>query len=94
MNAPGSPARNEKLQEAVEHARTGDWERAHEIAQDHEGDAIANWIHAVCHRMEGDLANARYWYARCRRELRESVDPADELLEIRAALSASRSPRG
>ena len=94
MNAPGSPALNEKLQQAVEQARTGDWERAHEIAQDHEGDAIANWIHAVCHRMEGDLANARYWYARCRRERRESVAPEAELVEIRAALSASRNPRG
>ena len=94
MNAPGSPALNEKLQQAVEQARTGDWERAHEIAQDHEDDAIANWIHAVCHRMEGDLASARYWYARCRRELRETVSPADELLEIRAALSASHNPRG
>lgn len=74
------------LREAVDLALSGDWQAAHLIAQDHEEDARANWIHAVCHRMEGDLANARYWYRRCRRELREATSTHDELLEIRAAL--------
>jgi hypothetical protein len=79
-----------RLREAVALALAGDWQAAHLIAQDHEGDAIANWIHAVVHRLEGDLSNARYWYRRCGRELREDVSTEAELREIEAALSASR----
>jgi hypothetical protein len=77
-----------KLLQAVERGLQGDWEGAHVVAQDHEGDAIADWIHAVAHRMEGDLGNARYWYRRCRRPLREDVSPEAELREIRDALLA------
>jgi len=44
-------------------AAKGDWNRAHEIAQSEDG-ADAAWVHAYLHRLEGDLANARYWYAR------------------------------
>jgi hypothetical protein len=39
----------------------GDWERAHEIAQDVSGSDGA-WVHAYLHRKEGDLGNAGYWY--------------------------------
>jgi hypothetical protein len=75
-----------KLIEAVDLGLGGSWEGAHLIAQDHEGNEYADWIHAVAHRMEGDLANARYWYGRCRRTLRENVSTESELLEIRRAL--------
>ncbi|MDJ0638234.1 MAG: hypothetical protein QNJ20_05330 [Paracoccaceae bacterium] len=37
------------------------WERAHEIAQAHEGDHVFDAIHAFCHRIEGDTHNAAYW---------------------------------
>lgn len=76
-----------KLLDAVERAMTGDWQTAHAIVQEHEEDAIANWIHAVCHRMEGDVSNARYWYGRIRREYREEVSTEAELREIQAALA-------
>ena len=76
-----------KLLEAVDLALGGDWQGAHLIAQDHEGHEIANWIHAIAHRMEGDLDNARYWYQRCNRQLREDTSVQDELQEIRAALT-------
>jgi hypothetical protein len=56
------------------------------IVQEHEESDLANWIHAVCHRMEGDVSNARYWYRRIRREYREDLPAADELREIQAAL--------
>jgi hypothetical protein len=72
----------------VETALRGDWQAAHLVAQDHEDEPLANWLHAVVHRMEGDLPNASYWYGRCRRALREDVSTADELREILAALSA------
>lgn len=75
-----------RLLAAVDQALGGDWQAAHVIAQDHEGDALADWIHAVVHRMEGDLGNAGYWYRRCGRRLREGVSTDSELREIRAAL--------
>jgi len=75
-----------RLLEAVEKALGGDWQAAHVIVQDHEEGAIAAWIHAVVHRMEGDLGTARYWYRRCGRALRESVPTDAELREIRAEL--------
>ena len=77
---------NETLTAAVDLALQGDWQGAHLVAQDHEGDEFANWLHAVAHRMEGDLANARYWYGRCGRRLREDVPVEAELRELRAAL--------
>ena len=40
----------------------GDWERAHGLVMDEAGVDCA-WVHAYLHRREGDLANARYWYA-------------------------------
>lgn len=76
----------DELREAVRLALDGDWQAAHEIAQKYEHDEDACWLHAVVHRIEGDLDNARYWYGRCRRELREQVTPESELREIAAAL--------
>jgi hypothetical protein len=81
------PESKAELLRAVELALGGDWEAAHRIAQEREDDPVANWIHAVVHRMEGDPANARYWYGRCGRKLRDEVSTEAELREIRAALS-------
>ena len=41
----------------------GDWDKAHELAQQ-DGGADGDWVHAYLHRKEGDASNARYWYAR------------------------------
>ena len=41
----------------------GEWDAAHQIAQDLE-DSDGSWIHAYLHRKEGDLGNAGYWYRR------------------------------
>src|ERR1700688_338953 len=40
----------------------GDWDAAHGLVMD-EGGKDCAWVHAYLHRAEGDLANARYWYA-------------------------------
>ena len=40
-----------------------DWDGAHRLVQDDPSPEAA-WIHAHLHRVEGDLGNARYWYAR------------------------------
>jgi hypothetical protein len=48
---------------AIEAALEGDWETSHNIVQVY-NDPIANWIHAVLHKIEGDESNSKYWYAR------------------------------
>ena len=42
------------------------WQRAHDLAQQHEGDVAYDRLHALLHRIEGDEANAAYWYHRAR----------------------------
>jgi hypothetical protein len=52
----------------------GDWQRAHEVAQDDEGPE-SSWVHAYLHRKEGDLDNAGYWYRRAQKTVcREPFD--------------------
>ena len=48
------------------HDGKGDWDKAHECAQEQE-DAEGSWVHAYLHRKEGDHSNARYWYAQAQR---------------------------
>jgi len=74
------------LAQALRLAEHGEWKGAHAIVQRDEEDPLSCWIHAVLHRQEGDLMNARYWYARCGRRLRKGLTPEAELKEIRAAL--------
>ena len=42
-------------------AANGGWDEAHKLVQDEAG-ALAAWVHAYLHRVEGDLGNAGYWY--------------------------------
>ena len=42
------------------------WDKAHSIVMDEGGKACA-WVHAYLHRVEGDLANAGYWYGQAQR---------------------------
>jgi hypothetical protein len=58
---PTPPAGLSPAVEALWHARHGDWDRAHKIAQDIPGPEGA-WVHAYLHRREGDESNAAYWY--------------------------------
>ena len=79
--------RKEDLIEAVDAALGGDWETAHEVAQRHEGDAVADWLHAVLHKIDGENDNSRYWYARVAHTFDEYADPRVELAAIRASMS-------
>ncbi|HEY0906556.1 MAG TPA: hypothetical protein VGE17_05095 [Methylophilus sp.] len=75
-----------QLLQAVTHALAGEWQAAHEIAQDG-SDPIAHWIHAVLHKMEGDAWNSRYWYARTAgHHYEDYADPVAELCQIRSLL--------
>ena len=76
-----------RLLQAVDLALRGDWQAAHLIAQDHEGERLANWIQAVVHRMEGDIGNAQYWYGRCDRGSIKPQPTEAELRQIRDELN-------
>lgn len=56
------------LLQALWYEAKGDWEQAHNLAQDvHTPDG--SWIHAYLHRIEGDISNAEYWYHRANRKM-------------------------
>jgi len=66
----------------------GNWEYAHDSAQQDEGPA-GSWVHAYLHRKEGDASNAEYWYARAgKAPARGSLE--QEWQEITAFLLGSR----
>lgn len=70
LSQTNPPAVNELLK-ALWFEGKGDWESAHNIAQDiHNNDG--SWIHAYLHRVEGDLGNASYWYSRANRKMPSS----------------------
>ncbi|GAB3414256.1 hypothetical protein [Niabella aquatica] len=52
------------LQTALWHAAKGEWDAAHDIAQQYEGQKEFDRLHAYLHRVEGDNWNAAYWYKR------------------------------
>ncbi len=52
--------------QALWHAKKGNWHEAHEIAQEIHT-PMGSWIHALLHLIEGDIGNARYWYAKARK---------------------------
>ena len=84
MNAPKS-----ELLRAMEFALAGRWDAAHEVVQKYEDDATAGWIHAVLHKLEGDLGNARYWYRRADRMDHVADEARAELAAIKAELNTA-----
>ena len=74
---------------AIQAARKGEFDLAHQIVQG-EPDDLSARIHAWLHRREGDLSNARYWYARAsHREPELSLE--EELDALERVVSAGRS---
>lgn len=63
--------------EALWHAKKGNWNEAHEIAQDIHT-PMGSWIHALLHLIEGDTGNAGYWYAKARKPARGRNDIDNE----------------
>ena len=72
---------------AIDLALAGDWNGAHEIAQQDEADPTSCWIHAVLHKIEGDIGNSRYWYRRAGQSYESYPDAQTELTAIKAALT-------
>ena len=51
------------------------WEKAHQLCQQDEGERSHDLVHALCHWIEGDVANRDYWYRRIKNWNRaESID--------------------
>ena len=71
--------------EALWWAEKGDWNRAHALINEAEGQDEP-WVHAHLHRVEGDLMNARYWYGEAGRALAKNSLEAERDQIIRALL--------
>ena len=62
------------LLRALWHDARGEWDAAHQLAQEVD-DVDGAWVHAYLHRKEGDASNAAYWYRRAGKAIaRESLD--------------------
>ena len=64
--------------------KKGDWDAAHDIAQDIET-PVGSWLHALLHLIEGDLGNARYWFTEAGRPVKKPSQ-IDELWDEIAAV--------
>lgn len=62
LSAAGPPGKLNLALTALWWDAKGDWKKAHEHAQQDEGNPTCDWVHAYLHRKEGDASNARYWY--------------------------------
>lgn len=79
---------NDELLRAIDLALANDWDAAHQLVQEYENDANAAWIHAVLHKIEGDLGNAGYWYRRAGQMKHVDDEPRAELAAIKAELQS------
>ncbi len=68
-------------------AGKGEWNRAHGCVQQDEGEPGCDLVHAHLHRLEGDLANAGYWYRRAGRAP-ATISPDEEWAATAAELLA------
>ncbi len=46
------------------HLLNDDLAASHPLSQQHEGEPLADYWHAIIHRREGDYGNSRYWLGR------------------------------
>jgi hypothetical protein len=76
------------LLQAIDLARNDQWDAAHRIVQKYDSDPTAAWIHAVLHKIEGDLANSRYWYRRAGKMECVDQEPMAELSSIKARIES------
>ena len=72
-----------ELISAIDLALAKRWDESHTIVQRYEDDATASWIHAVLHKIEGDMGNSRYWYRRAGKMECVDLEPYAELRDIR-----------
>ncbi len=61
---PSRPARTRDLVTGLVLCWHDHYDASHDCCQAHEGDADADYLHAILHRREGDAGNAGYWFRR------------------------------
>ena len=71
---------------AIDGALAGRWDDAHAIVQRDEADEHAAFVHGLLHEIEGDRANAAYWYRRAGQSP-AGDDPRAELERLRELLA-------
>jgi hypothetical protein len=76
----------DELLRAIDLALENQWDAAHRVVQQYESDPTAAWIHAVLHKIEGDLDNSRYWYRRADKMECVEQEPRAELQAIKVAI--------
>ena len=72
--------------EAIDLALNGKWNEVYVIVQEL-STPLAQRIHAVLHKIEGDESNSRYWYSLAGFTYEEFLNSTDELQAIKLSLS-------
>lgn len=85
---PSVPVSLSPEAQALWHTKAGNWEEAHNIAQDIHT-PLGSWIHALLHVIEGDQWNGDYWFAKAKKPSRGPKD-VDALWDEIAAVVLSR----
>lgn len=78
--------KKKELTQALTLLRQGNWEAAHKIVQQDEDSPLSCWAHGIVHLMEGDVANARYWYREAKRDFPREPSIPDEIAALSAVL--------
>lgn len=92
-NANAADAKEKSMEQhlrAIDLALEGKWDESHKIVQGLD-DKTAAWIHAVLHKIEGDLDNARYWYRRAGKGEHEKMESKAELRMIREQIEKDKA---
>jgi len=74
---------------ALWHDARGEWDRAHNVAQEI-NDATGAWIHAYLHRKEGDRDNAAYWYGQANQPVASDSLESEWTRIVTSVLAPSR----
>ncbi len=85
------PLSASELAAALTALERGDWRAAHALVQRDEDSALACWAHGIVHLMEGDAANARYWYGEARRDFPGAHSIQAEIAALRLTLGRAGS---
>src|SRR5690554_7813622 len=86
LNSDSPPQGLDRALQALWYDAKGKWTEAHRLAQEEEN-ATGAWVHAYLHRVEGDPANAAYWYRRANKPVSDA-SLADEWRDLVTALLA------
>lgn len=85
---PSLPVHLSHEAQALWHTKAGNWEEAHNIAQEIHT-PLGSWIHALLHVIEGDQWNGDYWFSKAKKPSRGPKD-VDALWDEIAAVVLSQ----